>query len=68
MTSFLLMLALLALVAVLIFGLLLIADDCSQEQVHRAQVRTEVDIDTDYEAARRAMNDAAGQSWRNLAE
>lgn len=36
--------------------------------LHMQHADQEERIEADYVAARRAMNDAAGQSWRNLAE
>ncbi|MBO0983660.1 hypothetical protein [Rathayibacter sp. SD072] len=68
MITLFLVLVLLALIPVAVFGLSLIADDCPEKQVRRAQVRAEADIDAHHRAALRAMNDAAGQSWRNLVE
>lgn len=36
--------------------------------LHAQHADLEEQIEADYAATRRAMNDAAGQSWRNLAE
>ncbi len=68
MTGLLIFLAILALLGVALLGLCYLVCDDSQERVRREQARAEADIDAEHQAARRAMNDAAGQSWRNLAE
>lgn len=68
MTGLLITFAILALLVVALLGLCFLLGDDPQERVHREQARAEADIDAEHQAARRAMNDAAGQSWRNLAE
>lgn len=44
--------------------------DCEtvEDRVQREQAQAEARIDADHDAALRAMNDAAGESWRNVAE
>jgi hypothetical protein len=37
------------------------------ERVHRDLVLADLRIDSEFQRARRAMNEAAGQDWRNLA-
>lgn len=68
MTGLLILLAILALLAVALLGLCFLFGEDPQEQVRREQARAEAHIDAEHQAARRAMNDAAGQSWRDLAE
>ncbi|WP_148286978.1 hypothetical protein [Curtobacterium sp. B18] len=56
-------------VAVAVFGLVALAiGPSAAERVARAQFEAQRAVDRDHQAARRAMNDAAGQSWRNLAD
>lgn len=38
------------------------------EQIRRDLLRADQQVHVEHRKARRAMNDAAGQSWRNLAE
>ncbi len=40
----------------------------SRNRIYREAVRAGDAINSDHQAAKRAMNDAAGQSWRNLAD
>ncbi len=40
----------------------------SLERINQEMADTNAAIDREYREARRAMNDAAGQSWRNLIE
>lgn len=69
MSGFLIALAVLALLAVAFIGLcILVGSETPEARASRAQQKTEADIDDDHRAARRAMNDAAGQPWRNLGE
>lgn len=68
MSGFLIALAVLALLAVAFIGLCFVLSETPEERARRAQEKTEADIDADHRAARRAMNDAAGQPWRNLGE
>ena len=39
----------------------------SPESIHAELLLADQRVDYEYHHARRAMNDAAGQSWRNLA-
>ncbi|WP_273491720.1 hypothetical protein [Gordonia otitidis] len=38
------------------------------QELHRRVRNADAEIHAEYRAARRAMNDAAGQSWRNLVD
>ncbi|WP_146242868.1 hypothetical protein [Curtobacterium sp. MCBD17_019] len=54
-------------VAVIVFGLIAAAaGPTPAERVARQQRLMERSLDQEYRSARRAMNDAAHQSWRNL--
>ena len=44
------------------------SDRRSEKSVEERRRRAELTIDREAESARRAMNDAAGQSWRNLVD
>jgi hypothetical protein len=68
MSAVLIALGILALLALAVIGLCLLLCEDPEDRARREQARAEADIDADHQAARRAMNDAAGQSWRNLAE
>lgn len=55
--------------AVIVFVLgALVVGPTSAERTSREQARAERSVDSDHRAARRAMNEAAGRSWRNLAD
>lgn len=56
-------------VAVAVFGLIALAiGPSAAERISRRQFKAQRSVDRDHQAARRAMNDAAGQSWRNLTD
>jgi len=65
--TFVILIALLSLI-LLIRVVCAMACDDTEEQISREQAKTEAAIDADHQAARCAMNDAAGQSWRNISE
>ncbi len=55
----------------LVLGVVLCAAWCApptEEDLRKRQRRAELSIDNEAESAKRAMNDAAGQSWRNLVD
>lgn len=55
--------------AVIIFGIIaLVFSPTQAERIALQQFETQRAIDLDHQAARRAMNEAAGQSWRNLVD
>lgn len=69
MTCFLIALAVVLVMLLLFIWFCSVLDlESADERARREQAQTEANIDADHQAARRAMNDAAGQSWRNLAE
>lgn len=69
MSGFVVVLALLALLLLVFLGFcFLLGCETTEERVQRERASAEANIDAEHQAARRAMNDAAGQSWRNLAE
>lgn len=56
-------------VAAVVFGLIALAiGPSAAERISRQQFKTERAVDRNHQEARRAMNDAAGQSWRNLTD
>lgn len=59
------------LLILLVLGLAAFALWCNhvdETEVRKQQERAELSIDREAAAARRAMNEAAGQSWRNLVD
>lgn len=59
------------LLILLVLGLISFGAWCAQwteAELQEQQRRAELTIDRDAESAKRAMADAAGQSWRNLVD
>jgi hypothetical protein len=55
--------------AVIVFALVALAiGPATAERISRERAMAERSVDSDHRAARRAMNEASGRSWRNLAE
>jgi len=64
----LIVLAIVGLLAVLLYLVNAVVAADHSDRILREATRVSDAIDDDHQAAKRAMNDAAGQSWRNLAE
>lgn len=59
------------LLILLVLGLAAFAlwcDHVDETEVRKQQARAELSIDREAQRTKRAMNDAAGQSWRNLVD
>jgi type II secretory pathway pseudopilin PulG len=59
---------LLILLALGLIGFVVWCAESTEAELQEQQRRAELSIDRHAESAKRAMNDAAGQSWRNLVD
>ncbi len=62
------MIAVLLVLSLALIALVLWCDQATKTDVREQQERAELAIDREATAAKRAMNEAAGQSWRNLVD
>ena len=63
MIAFLLILQVLGVISFVVW-----CAESTEAELQEQQRRAELTIDRQAESAKRAMNDAAGQSWRNLVD
>ncbi|MCX6405513.1 MAG: hypothetical protein NTV28_01195 [Propionibacteriales bacterium] len=63
MIAFLLILLVLGVISFVVW-----CAESTEAELQEQQRRAELTIDRQAESAKRAMNDAAGQSWRNLVD